>query len=199
MTNFFLSLFRCFTPGSAYVVPVVATADLGTVESKQLNRGVKQKRQSDSLNNLNIEPDCIFLIEMIRVDENVEFNSTLRDPTGAILFTFMDRTISSTIRSPGGKTLQNISVFRMLVVRTILRDLNDTHTENETKTIVSAISSFLDSLERLQKYSEQKLKSHFSTCASTSQESLLMLTVGNFNFSNDKTRYMMSNNLFYIV
>ena len=177
MRSFFLSLFRCFTPGSAYVVPVVEAPELGNVESRKLNRGVRQKSQLDSLKCVNIEPDCLYLIEMIRVEESIEFNSTLRDPTGAVLFSFTDRTISSTIRSPGGKASQNFSSFRMLIMRTILRDFNENQTENDTKTLVLAISSFLDSLERFQKYSEQKLKSHFSTCTSMSQEGLLMITV----------------------
>ena len=177
MRNFFLSLFRCFTPGSAYVVPVGEAPESGSVESRKLNRGVRQKSQLDSLKCANIEPDCLYLIETIRVDENAEFNSTLRDPTGAVLFSFTDRTISSAIRSPGNKASQNFSSFRMLILRTILRDFNDNQTENDTKTLVLATSSFLDSLERFQKYSEQKLKSHFSTCGSMSQEGLLTLTV----------------------
>ena len=178
MRSFFSRLFRCFAPGSAYVVPIAETAD-SVSDTKKLGRGVRQKSQFDATSP-DTEMDCIKLIEMIRVDVNITIDTALRDPTLSVLFSFADLTISSasSFRSPGGgKAHTGISLLRMLVSRTILRDVNDMNTESDTKALVLAITSFLDNLERSynQKIKSSPDKKHGA--GSLSHESQLILTV----------------------
>ena len=180
MRSFFNRLFRCFAPGSAYVVPIVEAAYNGSVESKKLSRVLKQKSQLDTLNSANIETDCVFLMEMIRIEVSAASVPVFRDPTGAVLFSFEDLSMSSAFRSSGGKVPHGISLFRMLIGRTVLRDFNDLHTENDKKSLVLAVSSFLDHLERLYKFSDKKLGIYLSN-GSLSHECLIILTVNLFS------------------
>ena len=176
MRGFLTRLFRCFTPGSAYVVPIVEAAYSGSSELKRPSKGLRQKSKLETVNSTDIEADCVSLIDIIRVDVNTAFTPQFRDPTGAVLFSFEELSISSVFRSTGGKVPHGISYFRMLIGRTVLRDVNDLHTVNDKKSLVLAISSFLDNLERLYKHTDKKLGSYLNNGVLT-YEGLIILTV----------------------
>lgn len=145
--NFFKNLFRCFGPGSAYIVPAVEAADDGKGDAK-FGRGVRQKSQLEAGNSSDTEDDCLLLIGMIQIDETDRIGNYFTDPSNALIFSFVDHTLSSAFRTPLGKSSNSISIFRMLLGKTILRDINELNTEQDTKALINAISSFLDSIER---------------------------------------------------
>lgn len=171
--NFLKSLFRCFGPGSAYIVPAIED-DLKS--NAKVGRGVRQKTQLDTGTGSDIENDCLLLIGMIRVDENEIVDSSFGDPTKALTFSFVDLTLSTAFRAPVGKVLNGISPLRMILGKTILRDVSDFHTDSDTKAMVTAIYSFLDNMGRGRSFRDSKSKS-FSNPGSLTFEGLIIITV----------------------
>lgn len=145
--NFFKNLFRCFGSGSAYIVPAVEATNDCKGDAK-LGRGVRQKSQLEVANGSDTEDDCLHLIGMIQVDENDMIGSSFIDPTNLLQFSFVDNALSPAIRTPLGKISNSISIFRMLLGKTILRDINDLNTEQDTKALVNAISRYLENIDR---------------------------------------------------
>ena len=176
--NFLKSLFRCFGPGSAYIVPAIDAQDEFKSHPK-VGRGVRQKTQLCTGTGNETESDCLLLIEMIRVDENETVNSTFSDPTKALTFSFNDLSLSSAFRGPVGKSGNGISPLRMLLGKTILRDINDLNTDYDTKAMVTAISSFLDNVERCRDHKDTKSKPIISP-RSLTLEGRIIITVRSF-------------------
>lgn len=173
--NFLKSLFRCFGPGSAYIVPAIEGPD-DFKSNVKVGRGVRQKSQLDTGTGNDIENDCLLLIGMIRVDENEIVNSSFGDPTKALKFSFVDLTLSTAFRAPVGKVLNGISPLRMVLGKAILRDVSDFHTDCDTKAMVTAVHSFLDNMGRGRSFRESKSKS-FSNPGSLTFEGLIIITV----------------------
>jgi hypothetical protein len=173
--NFLKSLFRCFGPGSAYIVPAIEAPD-DFKSSSKVGRGVRQKTQLDTGTGNDTENDCLLLIGMIRVDENEIVNSSFADPTKALTFSFVDMTISSAFRTPAGKIPNGISVLRMVLGKTILRDVSDFITDSDTKAMVTAISGFLENMGRGRSYRETKSRA-VSSPGSLTFEGLIIITV----------------------
>jgi hypothetical protein len=139
MINFFKSLFRCFGPGSAYVVPATETLEDLKCGSK-VGRDVRLKRSSEGSKSVDTESDCLLLIGTIKLTHHIAADLTSSDPSKAFTFSFTDINLHTAFRSPLGKT--GISAFRMLLGKTILRDVKDVKRDFDTKTLVSLINHY---------------------------------------------------------
>lgn len=139
MINFLKSLFRCFGPGSAYIVPASETLEDSRCGAK-VGRDVRRKKSSDGTRNVDTESDCLLLIGMIKLTHNVVADLTSSDPSKAFTISFADASLHHAFRSPLGKN--GISAFRMLLGKTILRDVKDVKRDFDTKTVVSLIDHY---------------------------------------------------------
>ena len=143
MINFLKSLFRCFGPGSAYVVPASETLEDSKCGAK-VGREVRRKKSSDVSRSVDTESDCMLLIGTIKVTHNVAADLTYSDPSMAFSFSFTNATLHTAFRTPLGKN--GISAFRMLLGKTILRDVKDVKRDFDTKTLVSLINYYTNNV-----------------------------------------------------
>jgi hypothetical protein len=170
-------LFRCFQPGSAYILPIIDGVEENEIERK-LSVGLRKQKSAplDSWTGIDTENDCVSLLEALKI-ENKAIINVFTDPTSVIFFSFIDLTLSA-VFSPGGKIPNpnnGISVFRMLVGRTILRDVNDKNNDGDVRTLIFAVNSFVDVLEQRSKQFNVKSKS--SLGASLTHDGSIILTV----------------------
>ena len=139
MINFLKSLFRCFGPGSAYVVP--ATESLEDLKcGSKVDGNFRPKRSSDRSKNVDTESDCLLLIGTIKLTHHIAADLTSSDPSKAFTFSYNDINLHTAFRSPLGKS--GISAFKMLLGRTILRDVKDVKRDFDTKTLASLINHY---------------------------------------------------------
>lgn len=139
MINFLKSLFRCFGPGSAYIVPASETLEDSRCGAK-VGRDVRRKKSSDGTRNVDTESDCLLLIGMTKLKHNVAADLTSSDPSKAFTISFADASLHHAFRSPLGKN--GVSAFRMLLGKTILRDVKDVKRDFDTETLVSLIDQY---------------------------------------------------------
>lgn len=139
MINFLKSLFRCFGPGSAYIVPASETLEDSRCGAK-VGRDVRRKKSSDGTRSVDTQSDCLLLIGMIKLRHNVAADLSSSDPSKAFTISFADASLHRAFRSPLGKN--GISAFRMLLGKTILRDVKDVKRDFDTKTLVGLINHY---------------------------------------------------------
>lgn len=141
--NFFRQFFLCLVPGHAYVVP----AEEGNEEEIDRKLGIGLKQKSSIVSFIDNEKDWISLIESIRIDENT-IDDVFKDPTRGVFISFSDQTFSSATRTTGSKSnIFSFSLFRVLVCRTILRDINDQKPDLDRKVLIIAVTNFAENLE----------------------------------------------------
>jgi hypothetical protein len=145
----FRQFFLCLVPGHAYVVPAVEGNDEEI--DRKLGIGLKQKSSKQAL--IDNEKDWISIIEAIRIDENT-IDDVFKDPTRGVFISFSDQTFSSATRTTGLKS-NSFSLFRVLVCRTILRDINDQKPDLDRRVLIIAVTNFVEILENSQLLDKQ--------------------------------------------